>query len=310
MRRLRLDKQVQKVISEGYLIKSDGSGEFQNFAPGTEGQSLSVTAAGDLEYKAPINIGGDSVGMLTFNATTRELNVTNLNITTVTTSAEADIAGVVLNEYPLGTEYQEGDMIIIPADGTSWIHNGGVAGTVADFTKLTVPGTTDSAIRALFTGINGVEYNSTTGEFKGVVDPDAANDITLSAAGFMLDVSQAGVIDTNNLVAGSTGGTTEVTLQDLLDVLSLDALPAGLIGDIIYHNGTNWVKATPTREQFTPIDLATTATLAGAPIASLDIVGYSNGFLEGDISGSIAGTTWTLPFTANGVDEFEITYYV
>lgn len=310
MRRIRLDKQVQKVVAGGYLIKSDGSGEFQNLAPGAEGLSLSVTAAGDLEYKATVNIGGASNGMLTFNATTRELNITALAITGVSTSVEVDLPAEIAANYTVGDEYQEGDVIIIPTDGTAWIHNGGSAGTVADFVKLTAPGTSDAAIRALFSGINGVEYNATTGEFKGVVDPDAANDITLSAAGFMLDVSQADVVDTNNLVAGSTGGTTEVTLQDLLDVLLPTALPTGTVGDLIYHNGSAWIKASPNRQHFFPADLATTVTLTTAPISTLEIAGYSNGLKEGDISGDIVGTTWTLPFTANGVDEFEITYYV
>lgn len=411
MRRIRADKQIQTAVGLAYLLKSDGSGEFQNFAPGVDGEVLTVTAAGDLIYRMPVTIGAASSNFMTYNATTGELNMTSLGITNVSTSTEPNVAGVIANEYTAGTEFQEGDTVIIPADGTVYIHNGGTVGDITDFTQITAPSTSGTAIRALFSGINGVSYNVTTGEFTGVVDPNVLNDITVSGTGFFVDVSESDVTDTQNLVAGSTGGTTTVTLQDLLDALAAiehpdittgttfpsSILPKGaefilldasgntigsyvsdgatlintslihptvnegtilpifdvaahmlgtefivqdgvgdpvtsyvsdgtkwivtsqtsgellpitaVAGDYLYYDGTNWVKATKVEEEFTPAAASTTVTLSGTPITALKVVGYSNGIREGVLGADVVGTTWTLPFVANGVDQFEAVYY-
>ena len=225
MRRIRADKQIQTAAGLAYLLKSDGTGEFQNFAPGADGEVLTVTAVGDLVYRLPVTIGASSTSFLAYNATTGELDITALGITNVTTSTEPNLAGVVANEYTAGTEFQEGDVVIVTADGTAYMHNGGAAGDATDFTQITAPGTTDAAIRALFSATNGISYNATTGAFVGVIDPAANNDLTLTGAGFLVDVSASDVTDTNNLVPGSTGGTTVVTLQEVIDNLVLGHPP-------------------------------------------------------------------------------------
>lgn len=51
------------------------------------------------------------------------------------------------------------------------------------------------------------------------LDPSNLNDLT-DTSGLFVDVSESTVTDTNNVVSGSTGGTTLVTLQTILDQVS------------------------------------------------------------------------------------------
>jgi hypothetical protein len=68
-----------------------------------------------------------------------QLRATQLLITDVTVDAvQLNLAAWVAANYT-GSEYQEGDVVVLTIPGESYIHNGGVAGTVADFTQLNIP---------------------------------------------------------------------------------------------------------------------------------------------------------------------------
>ena len=85
---------------------------------------------------------------------------------------QATIADFVTNEYSVGTEFQEGDTIILSTASPveTYMHNGGSAGTTADFTKINANNVSDASIRALMSGGDGIAYNSTTGEIVADVD--------------------------------------------------------------------------------------------------------------------------------------------
>ena len=157
--RLRADKQLQVAPGLGRILKSDGAGEFQIVAPGTQGQVLKVDGSGDLVYSAPISIAAGSSGQLSFNTTTGELSITALGITDVTEDAAADLATFVGASYTAGTEFQEGDVVILTTPGEAYIHNGGSAGTTADFTIIETPGLTNAAVRALFSSANAFTFS-------------------------------------------------------------------------------------------------------------------------------------------------------
>jgi hypothetical protein len=121
------------------------------------------------------SIEAGSTSFLTYNSANGEFGATQLLITDVTVdNTETSLANYVTNVYAAASPlpHQEGDVIVLTNvdDGNSpanfitesYIHNGGVAGTAADFTKLSNPADT-AAILALFTGGDGIDYNSGTG---------------------------------------------------------------------------------------------------------------------------------------------------
>lgn len=81
---------------------------------------------------------------VTYNSGTRTLTISNLLVTDVSVRpvGETTLAAFITAAYTAGTEFQEGDVIILPGANPveTWIHNGGTAGTSADFTKISTLG--------------------------------------------------------------------------------------------------------------------------------------------------------------------------
>mgnify|MGYP000265316451 FL=1 len=99
----------------------------------------------------------------------KQLKLKSLAVTDVQVdSSAASLSAWVTANYT-GTEVQEGDMIILTATSSNrtetYIHNGGSAGTVADFTEIQGSDVSGSEVRSYFSGGTGIDYNSTTGEF-------------------------------------------------------------------------------------------------------------------------------------------------
>lgn len=86
------------------------------------------------------------------------------------------ISTFVAAHYTLGTEYHEGDMIVLTnatdAALRTYIHNGGTAGTVADFTALP-SNISESFVRGALSATGAIGYDSGTGVFS--LSLDAAN---------------------------------------------------------------------------------------------------------------------------------------
>lgn len=188
--------------------------------------TLSVGSDNGLISK-DIVIGAGSAGQLSFNPTTRELDVTALNITAVYTDAVAtDLSTFVTSNYT-GTEYQQGDVVILSAatGGTLiYIHNGGTTGTVTDFTKIEQPDLTDSYIRSLLSSANAaLDYNSTTGVFTTKLDPSTDNLMTITANGLFADNrATASVYD--NTTSGLTATTTQAAIDEVASVTYTNGL--------------------------------------------------------------------------------------
>ena len=116
-----------------------------------------------------ISIASGSENYLGYSTASGELSIKQLAITDVTvdTGVTASAAAYFSANYT-GTEYQEGDYVVLAGltDGQeSWIHNGGTAGTISDFTKVESPHLEDSYIKTLFSGTAPIDYNNVTGEF-------------------------------------------------------------------------------------------------------------------------------------------------
>lgn len=92
-------------------------------------------------------------------------------VDTTVDSSNATIAAFVSNVYT-GSNFQESDIVILTtaSPSESWIHNGGTAGTAADWELLNTQ-LSDAQVRALVSGGNALTYNSSTGVFD-VVEAD------------------------------------------------------------------------------------------------------------------------------------------
>jgi len=144
------------------------------------------TALGLKQDTLSIAAGSSSLLELTGN----ELSVKNLLIANVLTSTEATIADYVAAEYTAGTEAQRGDTVILTGASPTlaFIHNGGSAGTVADFTQINTGAASEAAVRAALSGTGAISYNDTTGVISFVGD---ATDIELTGDYAYVDASSS-----------------------------------------------------------------------------------------------------------------------
>ena len=124
-----------------------------------------------LEANAVVGIASDSANyaeLVTVNGE-KQLKLKPLTITDVAVdTTQTSIANWVSANYTNGDEKQEGDIIILTAvsgRAQSWIHNGGTAGTDADFTEIEGQDVSDAEVRAALSASSGIDYNSATGEF-------------------------------------------------------------------------------------------------------------------------------------------------
>lgn len=146
--------------------------------------------AWDAVGTADLSIAEDSQAFLSI--VDGELHFSNLAITEVhVDTTNATLADFIADSYTVGNEFQEGDVIILTSatdqGERTWIHNGGTAGTNADFTALTTTVST-SVIREAISGESGVSYNSTTGVISADVDNST---VQVGASG--LEVKDSGI---------------------------------------------------------------------------------------------------------------------
>ena len=91
----------------------------------------------------------------------KQLKLKSLAVTDVQVdSSAASLSAWVTANYT-GTEVQEGDMIILTATSSNrtetYIHNGGSAGTTADFTEIQGSDVSGSEVRSYFSGGTGID---------------------------------------------------------------------------------------------------------------------------------------------------------
>ena len=173
-----------------------------------EGTNLYYT---DARSRASISVAPASQNRLSYNNLTGEFAVTALAITDVHTSAEATLTAFVAAEYTVGNEFQEGDIIILTTPQETYIHNGGVAVTTADFTLIEAPNLSDAYIRGLFsaTAGSGLTYTPASGVFALAESGLAANGF-LSSVNFTSFNNKIGSLNaltasTQTFATGTTG---------------------------------------------------------------------------------------------------------
>ena len=189
-------------------------------AAGTD-NSTDVTLAGSLDY---LTISGQAITRNAINLATDvtgTLPVGNMAATALTTVQTA-----ANQTAHLALTTQEGDVVVRSDENKTYMHNGGTAGTMADFTELATP--TDSV-----TSVNGntgavtvtenvttnLSITGTTGA-RTIVSSDGTNAVipaaTDSVSGVMSATdhtkltgieTSADVTDTTNVVAALTAGT-------------------------------------------------------------------------------------------------------
>ena len=161
-----------------------------NTAPSADNHAVTKAY---LEANAVVGIATDSANyaeLVTVNGEKqlklKPLTITDVSVDTVATS----ISNWVSSNYTNGDEKQEGDIIIltnVTGRAQSWIHNGGAAGTDADFTEIEGQDVSDAEVRAALSASAGIDYNSATGEFTA----DQAEIRGFFAAGSGLSYSSA-----------------------------------------------------------------------------------------------------------------------
>ena len=145
-----------------------------------EANSVVGIAADSANYAELVTVNGEKQLKL------KPLTITDVAVDTVATS----ISNWVSSNYTNGDEKQEGDIIILTAvDGRAqtWIHNGGAAGTDADFTEIEGQNVSEAEVRAAISASSGIDYNSATGELTA----DQAEIRGFFAAGSGLSYSSA-----------------------------------------------------------------------------------------------------------------------
>jgi hypothetical protein len=160
---------IRSVLDDSDIVSSLGGNETDKVP--------SVSAVSGALAASTLTVNPNSVAYLRIVAgqiEVRPLLVTRPVIDNTSTSLTAALSArtPVYNATNVGNgtaDLQEGDFIILPAHTGGvrvFLHNGGTAGTIADFTLVEQPTFDSATIRALFTAVNGLTYNNTTGQFR------------------------------------------------------------------------------------------------------------------------------------------------
>ena len=109
-----------------------------NLAGAANGDVLQLQS-GSVQWGVTLGIDPGSAGFASFDPVTRLLSITPTQFNSVTVDGAANIANFASANYT-GSEYVEGDIIILSNATETWIHNGGVAGDENDFSQMLFPG--------------------------------------------------------------------------------------------------------------------------------------------------------------------------
>ena len=139
-----------------------------NQAPSADNHAVTKSY---LEANSVVGISSDSANYaeLVTEAGELKLKLKPLTITDVSVdTTAASLSAWVTANYEDGDEKQEGDIIVLTAvsgRAETWIHNGGSAGTTADWAEIEGADVTDAEVRSALSASAGIDYNSATGAF-------------------------------------------------------------------------------------------------------------------------------------------------
>ena len=203
-----------------------------------------------------LSVAPDSVNYMQYNNVSGEFSVTPLTITDVTVdTVETSMANWITNVYQLDTtQWQEGDIVILAnaTDGSeSWIHNGGSAGDINDWTKLN-NNVNDSQIRAALSGQAPIDYNQVSGVI-GITQAGTNGDGYLSAADYTTflnkqDALTAGIgINSTDFASGTVNlDLTAYTDPGAINISTAAATDLTLVSDQLIKLDTPQVDIIPT----------------------------------------------------------------
>ena len=193
-------------------------------APTTGGTTQQVLVWDDntdsYSWDSPISVAAGSSSMLSFDTATRQLSVSSLLITDVTVEGSSTSITAYVATTPT---HEEGDTIILTAatgGSQTYIHNGGSAGTIADYTQIndgasltTIPVKGDTATTQqiisgetlTLTGTNGINTDSET-----------ANTVLFKLGGSLTETTT---------IAGSTFAFNQTTTTGGINFASTSTAP-------------------------------------------------------------------------------------
>lgn len=123
-----------------------------------EANSVVGIAADSANYAELVTEGGDLKLKL------KPLTITDVAVDTTAASLSAWVS----SNYTSGDEKQEGDIIIltgVSGRAQTFIHNGGSAGSTADFAEIEGGDVTAAEVRSALSASAGIDYNAATGAF-------------------------------------------------------------------------------------------------------------------------------------------------
>ena len=184
-----------------------------------------------LKANSVVGIAADSANyaeLVTVNGE-KQLKIKPLTITDVSVdTVAADLAAWVSANYQTGQEKQEGDIIVLTAvsgRAQTWIHNGGSAGTAADFTEIEGANVTDAEIRASLSASAGIDFNASTGQF--TADQGEIRGFFSAGTGLSYDAAN-GAFELNTDTDGISEGATNLYFTDARAQGAISVTGAGL----------------------------------------------------------------------------------
>ena len=211
----------------------DGS-NLTNMASGTpEGTViLSTGETGGVKYLREDGDGTSSWQIVADNDTTYTagtgINIDGSNVITSTAIALTTVQTAVDETAQLALTAQEGDIVVRSDENKTYCHNGGSAGTMADYTLLATP--TDSVL-----SVNG-DTGAVTVTHDGLSDFVANEHIDWTADQGATNLHAGNYTDTNTTYSVGDGGLSEINFTSA-DNSKLDGIATG--ADVTSANETS-----------------------------------------------------------------------
>lgn len=183
-----------------------------------EANSVVGIASDSTNYAELVTEGGDLKLKL------KPLTITDVSVDT----SAASLSAWVTANYSNGDEKQEGDIIVLTAvsgRAQTFIHNGGTAGTTADFAEIEGADVTDAEVRGALSASSGIDYNASTGVF--TADQGEIRGFFAAGTGLSYDSSN-GTYSLNVDSDGIAEGSSNLYFTDARAQAAISVSGAGL----------------------------------------------------------------------------------
>ena len=205
-----------------------------NQAPSADNHAVTKSY---LETNSVVGIATDSANYaeLVTEGGVKKLKLKPLTITDVAVdTTQTSLANWISANYTSGDEKQEGDIIIltgVSGRAQTFIHNGGTAGTDADWAEIEGGDVTAAEVRGALSASAGINYNSGTGEF--TADQGEIRGLFAAGSGLAYDASN-GTYSLNVDSDGISEGSSNLYFTDARARAAVSVSGSG----ISYNSGT------------------------------------------------------------------------